>query len=85
MAINFIFNYLSELYFKHFHLFCDIDGFGMYIYHGGKFLSFDGGMHYVGGHTIPKFDFDADRFGYLDVEDEIGTLGYFTWNLLQSP
>lgn len=33
---------------------------------------------YIGGN-LPRLDLDVDRFGYLDLEEEIEKLGYVSW------
>lgn len=33
----------------------------------------------MGGFLVPRLDLDEDRFGYLDVVDEIEKLGYVSW------
>ncbi|KAG6392724.1 hypothetical protein SASPL_146948 [Salvia splendens] len=41
----------------------------------------DGGMQiYIGGDETFKSHFDADRFGYFDLIDEIKQLGYAEWS-----
>ncbi|KAL1534010.1 hypothetical protein AAHA92_31415 [Salvia divinorum] len=35
---------------------------------------------YVGGDTFNKAHFDADRFGYFNLVDEIQQLGYNQWS-----
>lgn len=51
----------------------------MYIHHGGQFGSFDDAVFYVGGHLVLKLELDVDRFGYLNMEEEIEKLGYVSW------
>ncbi|XP_057793597.1 uncharacterized protein LOC131010184 [Salvia miltiorrhiza] len=36
----------------------------------------------LGGNFVGRFDFDQDRFGFLDLEEEIQKLGYVSWKRL---
>ncbi|KAG6394707.1 hypothetical protein SASPL_145297 [Salvia splendens] len=56
------------------------DDFTIQFHHGGKMVN-DGGMQiYIGGDETFKSHFDADRFGYFDLIDEIKQLGYAEWS-----
>lgn len=58
---------------------CHSNDFGIYINHGGFFHTLDGSTHYIGGTLVPRFDLDTDRYGYLDIEEEVQKLGYVSW------
>ncbi|KAH6835357.1 hypothetical protein C2S53_006101 [Perilla frutescens var. hirtella] len=58
------------------------DTFAIYIHHGGRFVNLGSGRIYEGGQIESKHDLDADRFGFLDLENEVKNLGYITWKIL---
>lgn len=41
--------------------------------------NFDGGLQYVGGTLVPLHNLRRNTFGYLDLEIELGKLGYVDW------
>ncbi|GER48837.1 FH1/FH2 domain-containing protein 1 [Striga asiatica] len=55
------------------------DEFSIYINHGGKFNRTSLGMEYDGFGFKILHDLDVDRFGYLELEDEVQNLGYTSW------
>ncbi|KAH6783410.1 hypothetical protein C2S52_008369 [Perilla frutescens var. hirtella] len=67
---------------NHFSIFCS-DNFFIYIHHGGQFHTLlDGDKIYSGGELTTRHFFDKDKFGYLDLEDEVEKLGYTSWSSL---
>ncbi|GER45522.1 NAD(P)-binding Rossmann-fold superfamily protein [Striga asiatica] len=58
------------------------DEFSIYLNHGGKFTTNNFEMEYdgFGFKMLPKLD--VDRFGYLDLEEEVQNLGYKSWGKL---
>lgn len=56
--------------------------FSIFVHHGGNFVSLGKENEYVGGQIHIKSGLDADRFGYLDLEDEVKKLGYISWESL---
>ena len=58
------------------------DDFTIQFHHGGKMVHDGTLLLYIGGEETFKFHFDADRFGYFDLIDEIKQLGYSTWSRL---
>lgn len=67
VAYTYLISYHSDAYF------------GMYINHGGEFRRCEDSTFYIGGCLVPRLDLEVDRFGYLDLEDEIEKLGYSSW------
>ncbi|XP_057790453.1 uncharacterized protein LOC131007556 [Salvia miltiorrhiza] len=61
----------------------DSDEFGLCIYHGGKFATIGTSSRlYSGGELTSRYGLDRDRFGYLDLEEEVQKLGYVSWKCL---
>ncbi|KAH6775180.1 hypothetical protein C2S52_012741 [Perilla frutescens var. hirtella] len=58
------------------------DTFAIYIHHGGRFMNLGSDRIYEGGQIERKHDLDANRFGFLDLEDEVKNLGYISWKIL---
>ena len=58
------------------------DDFTIQFHHGGKMVKDGAWQIYIGGNETFKSHFDADRFGYFDLVDEIKQLGYSKWSRL---
>ncbi|GER55753.1 eukaryotic translation initiation factor 2(eIF-2) family protein, partial [Striga asiatica] len=54
----------------------DSQKLSIFLDHGGRFVMLDNAMEYFGGDVHIRHGIDFDRFGYLDLVDEIEKLGY---------
>ncbi|GER55902.1 60S ribosomal protein l9 [Striga asiatica] len=54
----------------------DSKNLSIFLNHGGSFVMLDNAMEYFGGDVHIRHGIDLDRFGYLDLVDEIEKLGY---------
>ena len=58
--------------FNTYFLYCRMeDNFSIYFNHGGRFATLDGNVVYADGEITGKHFFDADRFGYFDIVEEV--------------
>ncbi|KAG6428383.1 hypothetical protein SASPL_112634 [Salvia splendens] len=56
------------------------DDFSIQFRHGGNLVQ-DGSLEvYIGGDETQKSHFDAEKFGFFDLIDEIKQLGYAKWS-----
>ena len=58
------------------------DVFGLYIHHGGHYISNGKFQKYVGGGTAQASGLDPDKFGYFDLVEELNKIEIDTWSRL---
>ena len=52
------------------------EDFAIYYHYGGRLTKLDGDMHYLGGNIKRRHHIDPDKFGFLDLKDDIEAMGY---------